>query len=182
MPPVVKSTRVVSKQALKSTPAISTSVSAAKEELRKRQYTSEKKLHSEEANKEVASGLPANEFSQEQLQLAWEELHRELGEEVGSLERAILRQASPLLVSSHCVQITLSNAVLVGKFERLKPQLLKKLREKLLNFSFDLEAVVQEVEAEKRELYTHDEKIRYLLDTYPVFSKMYNEWQLDTLS
>ncbi|MBT8269333.1 MAG: DNA polymerase III subunit gamma/tau [Bacteroidia bacterium] len=100
--------------------------------------------------------LPSDPFSQEELELAWNEYIHKI-EKKGRFNMAsILRIDKPKLEGSK-VLLEFPNATNKVELERHKTDLLSQIRKKLNNFEIDLEISVNEI-LEKRYAYTPEEK------------------------
>ncbi|MFK5878897.1 MAG: DNA polymerase III subunit gamma/tau [Flavobacteriaceae bacterium] len=118
--------------------------------------------------------LPKTEFTEVQLLSAWKQYITNLREK-GKRDVASIIDADTPRVEDFKIFITLPNSMMKSKLITHKPKLLKFLRDKLNNYSIDLEVDVNEVVA-KRFAYTPQERYEKLKEKNPIledFRKMF---------
>ena len=118
--------------------------------------------------------LPKTEFTEVQLLSAWKQYITNLREK-GKRDIASIIDADTPRVEEFKIFITLPNSMMESKLKTHKPKLLKFLRDKLNNYSIDLEIDVNEV-VEKKFAYTPLERYEKLKEKNPMledFRKMF---------
>jgi len=81
-------------------------------------------------------------------------------------------------VHASTAQMTLPNSMMEAEFNKMKPKLLRFLREQLNNYSLDFTIVVNE-ENEKKFAYTPQEKYNKMLEKNKALAKLKNTFKLD---
>ena len=120
------------------------------------------------------STLPKTDFTEVQLLSAWKQYITSLREK-GKKDIASIIDADAPRIEDFKIFITLPNSMMESKLKTHQPKLLKFLREKLNNFSIDLEIDVNEV-VEKKFAYTPQERYEKLKEKNPMledFRKMF---------
>ena len=121
--------------------------------------------------------LPKTDFSKEEMLTLWNE-YAELLIRKGDKSLASILMASKPTLSEFQIRYALPNKLMGEQLERLKPKLLKHLRENLNNFSIDLTIVIEEIE-EKKFVYTPQEKFEKLKELNPSVEYLRSVFKLD---
>lgn len=120
------------------------------------------------------STLPKIEFTEVQLLSAWKQYITSLRDK-GKKDIASIIDADAPRIEGFKIFITLPNSMMESKLKTHQPKLLKFLRDKLNNYSIDLEIDVNEV-VEKKFAYTPQERYEKLKEKNPMledFRKMF---------
>lgn len=129
------------------------------------------------ANQPDAQNLPVTEFSEEEMQAAWDEYTTNV-ESYGKYNLlSHLTMGVPKLDGS-VIHLEFPNQTIKTEVERAKYELLGFLREKLQNYEIDLDITVNET-AEKRYAYTTREKFEKMKEKNPLIEKLRREFDLD---
>lgn len=123
------------------------------------------------------STLPKDYFTETQFHTLWNTYAEQLIQQGDKSLASILNASKPALQKWE-IQYTLPNSLMADQLERLKPKLLKYLREKLNNFSIDLKVNVLETEV-KKFIYTPQEKYNKLKEINPDIEILKNKFGLD---
>ncbi len=109
--------------------------------------------------------LPKDNFTETKFLSLWNIYAEQLVQKGDKSLASILNASKPTL-KEWSIQYVLPNNLMADQLERLKPRLLKYLRESLNNFSIDLEVNVIETEV-KKFIYTPQEKYNKLKEINP---------------
>jgi len=121
--------------------------------------------------------LPKTPFSEGKLVNLWSEYAQQLIKRGDKSLASILLASKPTLSEFH-IQYTLPNQLMAEQLERLRPRLLKYLRDSLNNFSVDLTVKI-EVSEVKKFVYTPQEKYEKLQELNPTIDLLRNLFGLD---
>jgi DNA polymerase-3 subunit gamma/tau len=109
--------------------------------------------------------LPKDNFTETKFLSLWNIYAEQLVQKGDKSLASILNASKPTL-KEWSIHYVLPNNLMADQLERLKPRLLKYLRESLNNFSIDLEVNVIETEV-KKFIYTPQEKYNKLKEINP---------------
>ncbi|KXO00154.1 DNA polymerase III subunit gamma/tau [Aequorivita aquimaris] len=129
------------------------------------------------ANQPDAENLPVTEFSEEEMQAAWDEYTTNVESNGKYNLLSHLTMGVPKLDGS-VIHLEFPNQTIKTEVERAKYELLGFLREKLQNYEIDLDITVNET-AEKRYAYTTREKFEKMKEKNPLIEKLRREFDLD---
>ena len=129
------------------------------------------------ANQPDAQNLPVTEFSEEEMQAAWDEYTTNVESDGKYNLLSHLTMGVPKLDGS-VIHLEFPNQTIKTEVERAKYELLDFLREKLQNYEIDLDITVNET-AEKRYAYTTREKFEKMKEKNPLIEKLRREFDLD---
>ena len=129
------------------------------------------------ANQPDAENLPVTEFSEEEMQAAWDEYTTNVESDGKYNLLSHLTMGVPKLDGS-VIHLEFPNQTIKTEVERAKYELLGFLREKLQNYEIDLDITVNET-AEKRYAYTTREKFEKMKEKNPLIEKLRREFDLD---
>lgn len=129
------------------------------------------------ANQPDAENLPITEFSEEEMQAAWDEYTTNVESNGKYNLLSHLTMGVPKLDGS-VIHLEFPNQTIKTEVERAKYELLGFLREKLQNYEIDLDITVNET-AEKRYAYTTREKFEKMKEKNPLIEKLRREFDLD---
>lgn len=118
--------------------------------------------------------LPKTEFTEVQFLSAWKQYIKNLRDK-GKRDIASIIDADEPKLEGLNISVTLPNTMMQSKLKTHKPIFLKFLRDKLNNYSIDLEIIVNEI-AEKKFAYTPQERYEKLKEKNPLledFRKMF---------
>jgi DNA polymerase-3 subunit gamma/tau len=121
--------------------------------------------------------LPKDGFTETKFLSLWNAYAEQLVQRGDKSLASILNASKPVLKEWN-IQYALPNNLMADQLERLKPRLLKYLRESLNNFSIDLEVHVIETEV-KKFIYTPQEKYSKLKEINPDVEILKNMFGLD---
>ncbi len=91
---------------------------------------------------------------------------------------ASIMNANRPKVHVESIEIVFPNSMMEAEFDKMKPKLLRYLREKLNNYGIDFKSIVNE-ENEKKFAYTPQEKYNKLLEKNKALAKLKNTFKLD---
>lgn len=121
--------------------------------------------------------LPKTKFTETKMQEVWVSFTKLLIKGGDKSLASILAASQPKLKDFH-IYYTLPNSLMADQLERLKPKLLKYLRNTLNNFSIDLTVKV-EASVEKKFVYTPQEKFKKMLENNPDIELLKKAFKLD---
>lgn len=121
--------------------------------------------------------LPKDSFTETKFLSLWNTYAEQLIQKGDKSLASILNASKPIL-NEWSIQYSLPNNLMADQLEKLKPRLLKYLREHLNNFSIDLEVNVIETEV-KKFIYTPQEKYNKLKEINPDIEILKNMFGLD---
>ncbi len=121
--------------------------------------------------------LPKSAFTETKMLALWDEYAQLLIKKGDKSLASILMASKPTLHEFH-VRYALPNKLMEEQLERLRPRLLKYLRETLNNFSIDLTIAVEEIAA-KKFVYTPQEKFEKLKELNPDIDYLRTIFKLD---
>ena len=121
--------------------------------------------------------LPKDAFTESQFIELWDGYIDRLNKNGEKIIASIMNANRPkVLVES--IEIVFPNSMMEAEFDKMKPKLLRYLREKLNNYSIDFKSIVNE-ENEKKFAYTPQEKYNKLLEKNKALAKLKNTFKLD---
>jgi DNA polymerase-3 subunit gamma/tau len=124
-----------------------------------------------------ANNLPAEDFSEEAMQEAWEAYTKKI-EKAGKFNLlSHLTMGVPKLEGT-LIHLVFPNSTIKVEVERAKYDLLTHLRSTLQNYDIDLSIEVNEAEV-KRYAYTARERFEKLMEKNPLIDKLRQEFDLD---
>jgi DNA polymerase-3 subunit gamma/tau len=121
--------------------------------------------------------LPKTAFTEEKMLALWNDYAEQLIKKGDMSLASILMASKPTLNKFH-IRYALPNKLMGEQLERLRPRLLKDIREKLNNFSIDLTIAIEEIEA-KKFVYTPQEKFEKLKELNPDIDYLRTVFKLD---
>ena len=121
--------------------------------------------------------LPKTSFSEGKLVSLWSQYAQELIKRGDKSLASIIMASKPTLIDFH-VYYSLPNQMMADQLEKLRPKLLKYLRDSLNNFSIDL-TIKTKVTEVKKFLYTPKEKYDKLQELNPTIDLLRNLFALD---
>lgn len=121
--------------------------------------------------------LPKTAFSEKEILTLWND-YAQLLIRKGDKSLASILMASKPTLQQFELRYALPNKLMGEQLERLRPRLLKHLRETLNNFSIDLTIVIEEV-ATKKFVYTPQEKYNKLKELNPNIEYLRSVFKLD---
>ncbi len=133
----------------------------------------------EDNSKEVKQ-LGKDAFDLNKLQNALLEIIDVYKEKGNNLEVSVLKQ--PVEINDNLITFNLNAEIQRDIFQKLKPELHVLIKEKLNNFSIQLECVMDETEETngKRKLYTNTDKFNYLKEKSGALVELQRRFGLDT--
>ncbi|NNJ82670.1 MAG: DNA polymerase III subunit gamma/tau, partial [Flavobacteriaceae bacterium] len=129
------------------------------------------------ANQPNEDNLPATEFSEKEMQTAWDDYAKKVEMDGKYNLLSHLTMGTPKLEGS-VIHLVFPNDTIKVEVERAKFELLGFLREKLQNYEIDLSIEVNEAET-KRYAYTAREKFEKLKEKNPLIDKLRQEFDLE---
>lgn len=121
--------------------------------------------------------LPKTAFSEGKLVNLWSEYAQQLIKRGDKSLASIIMASKPTLVDFH-VHYSLPNQMMGDQLEKLRPRLLKYLRDSLNNFSIDLTIKIEITEV-KKFVYTPKEKYDKLRELNPTLDLLRKLFALD---
>lgn len=121
--------------------------------------------------------MPKDAFSIDDLSAQWIAYYKILIAQGDKSLASILTASKPTLLNFEATFI-LPNNLMAEQLGRIKPRLLKHLRENLNNFSLDLTIKVEETEV-KKFVYTPQEKYNKLIELNPDIVLLRTLFKLD---
>lgn len=121
--------------------------------------------------------LPKDKFSINNLLTHWVDYSKILIKQGDKSLASIITAVKPTL-NNFEISLVLPNNLMAEQLGRIKPRLLKHLRENLNNFSIDLTVTVEETEV-KKFVYTPQEKYDKLKELNPDIELLRNLFKLD---
>jgi DNA polymerase-3 subunit gamma/tau len=127
---------------------------------------------------EVPTEIRDNKFNQEQLNHAFSHFVESIKLEKPRLY-STLATFQPILAGKEIIEITLSNQAQLDDFNKnVKSDMIKRLRDELLNDNIVLDIIISEFEQQNM-LYTAEEKYRHLVSKNPTLGKLKQQMNLD---
>jgi len=126
---------------------------------------------------EDRENLPKDPFTESQFLELWNDYIAKLQKNGEKIIASIMNADTPRVHASSA-EMTLPNSMMEAEFNKMKPKLLRFLRERLNNYSLDFTIVVNE-ENEKKFAYTPQEKYNKLLEKNKALAKLKNTFKLD---
>ncbi len=123
--------------------------------------------------------LRANAFSEEQMKQCWNAFTASVKTGSNQMQKYILEDARVELREPARLVVHLNNQLLMPRFEKLKPELHKFLRDGLQNDHLILEAVISNAPPRVKRLYTDVEKLEHLKQKYPALADLQDLLGLD---
>lgn len=121
--------------------------------------------------------LPKTPFSEGKFQETWKAYSEFLIKTGNKSLASILTASKPKLENFH-IHYALPNSLMGDQLERIRPKILKYLRETLNNFSIDLTVTIEASEV-KKFVYTPQEKYEKLVENNPDIALLKNVFKLD---
>ncbi len=121
--------------------------------------------------------LPKDPFTESQFLKLWDDYILKLNKNGEKIIASIMNANRPK-VNVENIEIVFPNGMMEAEFNKMKPKLLRYLREKLNNYSVDFKSIVNE-ENEKKFAYTPQEKYNKLLEKNKTLAKLKNTFKLD---
>ncbi|MBT0608002.1 DNA polymerase III subunit gamma/tau [Aequorivita echinoideorum] len=129
------------------------------------------------ANQPTEDNLPVNDFSEDEMQVAWQEYANTVESDGKFNLLSHLTMGVPRLEGT-IIHLEFPNQTIKVEVERAKYELLGFLREKLQNYEIDLDITVNEA-VEKKYAYTPREKFEKLKEKNPLIDRLRQEFDLD---
>jgi len=121
--------------------------------------------------------LPKDAFTESQFLELWDAYIVKLNKNGEKIIASIMNANRPKVLVDK-VEIVFPNSMMEAEFNKMKPKLLRSLREKLNNYSIHFKSIVNE-ENEKKFAYTPQEKYNKLLEKNKALAKLKNTFKLD---
>jgi len=144
-----------------------------------KQITTAKKEEKKNGGDKMSSedpDLPADPFSQEQLENAWTEYMKSINGKHPSFSSALAKY-KPSLKDNFLIEITSDNAIIAKSNENLK-NLINYLKEKLNNYRIHFKMVITK-NSENKTPYTDNEKFDVMLKKNPVLKNFKDKLDLE---
>ncbi len=126
---------------------------------------------------ENKDNLPKDSFTASQFLALWDVYIDKLNKNGEKIIASIMNADRPKVLNNN-VMLTFPNSMMEAEFNKIKPKLLRFLREKLSNYSLDFNISVNE-ENEKKFAYTPQEKYNKLLEKNNALAKLKKIFKLD---
>ena len=121
---------------------------------------------------------PKNIFTQEELEKAWKGYNVVLLQKGKKSIAATIISNTPKLGQNFEITFDLPNSLMADQVEKVKPKLLKHLREALNSYAISISIIVNET-VTKKFAYTPQEKYNKLLEKNPSLAMLKNAFKLD---
>lgn len=121
---------------------------------------------------------PKDIFTQSELEKAWKGYHAKLIAKGQKSFAATLVSNKPKFGANFVITFELPNNLMSDQVEKVKPKLMKHLREDLNNYAITIQVLVSET-ATKKFVYTPQEKYEKLLELNPTLVKLREAFKLD---
>jgi DNA polymerase-3 subunit gamma/tau len=121
---------------------------------------------------------PKDAFSENELQLFWEEYVNLLRDKGENSMASIIATDVPKLEENFCVSFTVPNKLMEDQFKKGRPKLLNFLREKANNYGITIHVKLNE-SVEKKFAYTPLEKFNKLKEKNSLLEKLRQTFELD---
>jgi DNA polymerase-3 subunit gamma/tau len=121
---------------------------------------------------------PKDAFSENELQLFWEEYVNLLRDKGENSMASIVATDVPKLEENFCVSFTVPNKLMEDQFKKGRPKLLNFLREKANNYGITIHVKLNE-SVEKKFAYTPLEKFNKLKEKNSLLEKLRQTFELD---
>jgi len=121
--------------------------------------------------------LPKDAFTESQFLELWDAYIVKLNKNGEKIIASIMNANRPKVLVD-MIEIVFPNTMMEAEFNKMKPKLLKYLREKLNNYGIHFKSIVNE-ENEKKFAYTPQEKYNKLLEKNKALAKLKNTFKLD---
>ena len=121
--------------------------------------------------------LPKDAFTESQFLKLWDGYIDRLNKNGEKIIASIMNANRPK-VHVESIEIVFPNSMMEAEFDKMKPKLLRYLREKLNNYGIDFKSIVNE-ENEKKFAYTPQEKYNKLLEKNKALAMLKNTFKLD---
>jgi len=121
--------------------------------------------------------LPKDPFTEAQFLQLWDDYVARLNKKGEKIVASIMNADRPK-VNIEKIELTFPNSMMEAEFNKIKPKLLRFIREELNNFSIDFTIQVNE-ENEKKFAYTPQEKYNKLLEKNKALAKLKSTFKLD---
>lgn len=162
---------------LKRTPKTSANLNQAQERVNK---LSKDREEEERKAKEAAANVRTNSFTFTQLQAAWNIFAQR--KEIQSSPIISTITACVYELEGTTIKLFLTNSVQEDQLHRVKPKLLKFLRNELSNDLLQIKAETKREaneQAASSKLYTDADKLQHLIEEYPLFAELKDLLGLD---
>jgi len=121
---------------------------------------------------------PKTIFTTKQLELYWKEYANSLEKKGEQSMAAIISIGKPVLSENFKISFSVSNSLMQDQFQKVRPNLLQFLREKLNNYGIDILVTLDET-ISKKFAYTPQEKFDKLKEKNPMIEKLRQIFELD---
>jgi len=121
---------------------------------------------------------PKTIFTTKQLELYWKEYANSLEKKGEQSMAAIISIGKPVLSENFKISFSVSNSLMQDQFQKVRPNLLQFLREKLNNYGIDILVTLDET-ISKKFAYTPQEKFDKLKEKNPMIEKLRQTFELD---
>ncbi len=121
---------------------------------------------------------PKEEFTEKSLQQHWKDYTDLLNKKGERSMASIIAAGTPQLKDRFKVSYTVPNKLMADQFRKVKPKLLKFLREQLNNYGIEILLTLNEA-VEKKFAYTPQEKYHKLKEMNPLLEKLRQTFELD---
>jgi DNA polymerase-3 subunit gamma/tau len=121
--------------------------------------------------------LPKDMFTASQFLELWDSYIAKLNKNGEKIIASIMNADRPKVLVE-MITMTFPNSMMEAEFNKMKPKLLRFLREELNNYSIDFNTIVNE-ENDKKFAYTPQEKYNKMLEKNKALAKLKNTFKLD---
>ncbi|TVP52903.1 MAG: DNA polymerase III subunit gamma/tau [Mongoliibacter sp.] len=124
--------------------------------------------------------LGTDDIDKNKIQDALDEIIEEFKTKGKSLEITVLKQ--PFILEDQKIKFKLMGEIQEDVFQKMKPELLKQLRQKLNNATLLVHAEITEEtdDPSVRKLYTNSDKFSFLLEKSPALKELQKRFGLET--
>lgn len=112
------------------------------------------------------------DFSLAQLTNVWHAYAENLKSKGQINHHMVLTSTTLDLKDDYGIHITVGNAVQMDQFEEIKVEFLTHLRRSLKNNSLRIHAVIGYVSPKEKKFFTDDDKLKMLMEHYPVVAEL----------
>ncbi|MFT5619344.1 MAG: hypothetical protein ACI85I_002587 [Arenicella sp.] len=159
------------KKVFKKTPKTATSITQAQETVNEKESQQSEQI---QKAKERASIQRNSIFDASDLKQAWEDYANSDEVTNSPIIATIMKGCKYELLDNHKILLYLNNTLQETQFNRLQPKLLKALRDELQNDLIMVGSEFKELSQneQSKRLYTDDDKLKFLMEEYPVFADL----------
>lgn len=111
-------------------------------------------------------------FTLEQLTTIWYAYAENLKSKGRINHHMVLTSTALVLEEDFGIHITVGNEVHMDQLEEIKVDFLAHLRQKLKNTAIRIHAKIGYVATKEKKFFTDDDKLKYLMENYPVVAEL----------